>query len=450
MNNSKQEQGYALITVMLIITVFTVLGFTFTGMAFNSVKQTQKVEKTSQSVALAEMGVSYLDVAIQEIFKNTKIDIEGKVARQELITVPQVIDYMKSSLKDGIKDITPEQLDPNSSYSIVKDDDKIDIIAIGNLLKIRVYVTGTKVNPSSTEDTVSTLFVEMAINNLGDINIIKADDATAPEITFGQVTRPDVEVAAECTNPSSFANIGQSNGNNGNGNNGNTNNNIICADVIIDQPVGGIKTYTGQNDVNVEKVYSTVALNFSGNLNNRAGLEMYAISLQLDSNFNNPKEVVVETKHNLTIGSNVQNTNHTSFYVGGLIDINGHLDLEENSKVFIRGKRTANEISTNTMSKINGHLNIFNDSRMCVNGNLIVKNELNIPQQYGLIIKGKVYDYSSPAIEKEHSNIYYVTDSTDKDWLKSICGNTFDEASTLNSIEWGNLTNAVLNDVTYD
>ncbi|MDM5330828.1 hypothetical protein [Neobacillus sp. CF12] len=450
MNNSKQEQGYALITVMLIITVFTVLGFTFTAMAFNSVKQTQKVEKTSQSVALAEMGVSYLDVAIQDIFKNTKIEIEGKVARKELISVPQVIDYMKSSLKTGIKNITPEQIDPNSSYSIVKDDDKIDIIAIGNLLKIKVNVTGTKVNPSSTEDTVSTLFVEMAINNLGDINIIKADDATAPEITFGQVTRPDVAVAAECTNPLSFANIGQSNGNNGNGHNGNTNNNIICADVIIDQPVGGIKTYTGQNDVNVEKVYSTVGLNFTGNLNNRTGLEMYAISLQLGSNFINPKEVVVETKHNLTIGSNVQNTDHTSFYVGGLLNINGHLDLDKSSRVFIRGTRTPTEITNNARSTLNGHLNILSGSRMCVNGDLKVKNELTISEQYGLIIKGKVYDFSTPARVIEDANIYYVTEDTNKDWLETMCGNTFDEASTLNSIEWGNLTNAVINDVTYD
>jgi hypothetical protein len=420
-NNSKQEQGYALITVMLIITVFTILGFTFTGMAFNSVKQTQKVEKTSQSVALAEMGVSYLDVAIQDIFKNTKIDIEGKVARQELIAVPQVIEYMKTSLKAGIKNITPEQIDPNSSYSIVKDDDKIDIIAIGNLLKIRVNVTGTKVNPSSTEDTVSTLFVEMAINNLGDINIIKADDATAPEITFGQVTRPDVAVATECTNPLSFKNIGQSNGNNGNGNNGNTNNNIICADVIIDQPVGGIKTYTDQNDVNVEKVYSTVGLNFTGNLNNRSGLEMYAISLQLGSNFNNPKDVVVEAKHNFTIGSNVQGTDHTSFYVGGLLDINGHLDLDKSSRVFIRGTRTPTEISNNAMSKLNGHLNILSGSRMCINGDLKVKNDLTIPEQYGLIIKGKVYDFSTPARVIENDNIYYVTEATNNDWLKTVC-----------------------------
>ena len=450
MNNSKQEQGYALITVMLIITVFTVLGFTFTAMAFNSVKQTQKVEKTSQSVALAEMGVSFLDVAIQDIFKNTKIEIEGKVARHELISVPQVIDYMKTSLKAGIKNITPEQIEPNSSYSIVKDDDKIDIVAIGNLLKIRVNVRGIKVNPSSTEDTVSTLFVEMAINNLGDINLIKAEDATAPEITFGQVTRPDVAVAAECTNPLSFANIGQSNGNNGNGHNGNTNNNIICADVIIDQPVGGIKTYTGQNDVNVEKVYSTVGLNFTGNLNNRTGLEMYAISLQLGSNFINPKEVVVETKHNLTIGSNVQNTDHTSFYVGGLLNINGHLDLDKSSRVFIRGTRTPTEITNNARSTLNGHLNILSGSRMCVNGDLKVKNELTISEQYGLIIKGKVYDFSTPARVIEDANIYYVTEDTNKDWLETMCGNTFDEASTLNSIEWGNLTNAVINDVTYD
>lgn len=78
------------------------------------------------------------------------------------------------------------------------------------------------------------------------------------------------------------------------------------------------------------------------------------------------------------------------------------------------------------------------------------KNELTISEQYGLIIKGKVYDFSTPARVIEDANIYYVTEDTNKDWLETMCGNTFDEASTLNSIEWGNLTNAVINDVTYD
>ena len=65
----KNEQGYALVSVLLIVTVFTIIFLSFMGQAFSSVKQNQMAEKTTRSVAAAEMGISYYQVTIQKLFK---------------------------------------------------------------------------------------------------------------------------------------------------------------------------------------------------------------------------------------------------------------------------------------------------------------------------------------------------------------------------------------------
>src|SRR4051812_42312124 len=65
----KNEQGYALVTVLVIIVVFMIISLSFMGQAFSSVKQNQVVEKKSRSVAAAEMGISYYQVEIQKAFE---------------------------------------------------------------------------------------------------------------------------------------------------------------------------------------------------------------------------------------------------------------------------------------------------------------------------------------------------------------------------------------------
>jgi competence protein ComGC len=440
MNNVKHEQGYALVTVLVIVTVFTVLFLAFMGQAFNSVKQNQAVEKTSQSVALAEMGVSYYDVAIQDIFEKMKSEIKVKVESKELTTESAVIDYMKSSFKSSIKNITPPStIDENASFTIEKSDDKINVTPAQNQLKIEITVVGTK-----KEDSTK-LEVEMVINNLSDIHIVSTTANSAPEIIFGKVSKPDI-IDVNCNNPQSL-DVSKGNGNKGTGKNGNSDLNVICSDVYIDQPVIGTRTYTGNNNVDVSKIYSTISLDFPGNLNNIGSLQIYAKSLQMGSNFNNPTSVTVETKENFSIGSNVQNTNHVNFYVGGLLNINGQLDLNFNSNVFIRGTRTVEEIADKTISTVSKNLNIDSTSTMCVNGNLKVEGGLVIQTQDHLIIKGKVLDSFGTQIND--SKIKYVTESTNTEWLQQQCLNTFEIPSTSNSIEWGSLTNSMVNDVTY-
>ncbi|MED4203171.1 type II secretion system protein [Neobacillus mesonae] len=440
MDKMRNEQGYALLAVLIIITLFSILFLAFMGQALNSTKQNQVVEKSSQSVALAEMGVSYYDVAIQDSFTKLKDEIKGNVEKKNLNfkTIDEVIEYLRSHLQTNINNITPPLSSTIDNQAFFALDNNVNVTREGNRLKINLDVIGTKNNDPTK------LHVEMVINNLSEIKINST--STSPEISFGEVTRPDV-TDTDCINPTSLE-IAKDKGNQGNGQTGDTNLNIKCNDVIINQPnkSDGTRVYDGNNEVNVEKVYSTVGLVFTGNLNNREGLKIYANSLNTLQNFNNGKGLTIETKHNLKVGSNVQNTDHTNFYIGGLLDINGHLDLNLSSNVYIRGTRTSSEITNNIISSINGHLKTDSTSKMCVNGDIKIKDALDITPK-SLIIKGKVYDFNGKQVS--NANIEYVTDLTNKDWLKKQCKNTFDEPSTDNTIEWGNLSNSMVNDVIY-
>ena len=220
----------------------------------------------------------------------------------------------------------------------------------------------------------------MRINNLSTIAIITPSAGTPSEITYGTITSPTIS-NEKCKDISSFNDVTKDTSKKGN-NKGKT----ICPDVLINLPDNGTKTFTENNNIDVSKVYSTVDLKFTGNLNKTGSLELYAKSLDISKNFNNVNNLTIETKHNFKVGSNVQNTDRSNFYIGGILHINGHLDLNA-SKVLIRGTRTQSEKTNSVISKISGKLNINDSSQMCINGDLQVKDALTITKQNGLIYK---------------------------------------------------------------
>ncbi|MEH7493474.1 hypothetical protein, partial [Neobacillus niacini] len=119
----RNEQGYALVSVLLIVVVFSVLSLSFMGQAFSSVKQNQEVEKNTQSVAISEMGVSYYQVAIQNLFEQKKDEVALKVKNK--IYKPgdesQVLEFLRSSLETGIKNIPdPPNVEDEASFKLDK------------------------------------------------------------------------------------------------------------------------------------------------------------------------------------------------------------------------------------------------------------------------------------------------------------------------------------------
>ncbi len=62
----KNEKGMALLTVILMFTVFTILGLVVFNSITNNTKQINKTEETIQATDIAEMGVTFYKTAIQE------------------------------------------------------------------------------------------------------------------------------------------------------------------------------------------------------------------------------------------------------------------------------------------------------------------------------------------------------------------------------------------------
>lgn len=69
----KNEKGYALVTVLLTLTIFMVLALSFMGQSANSAKQNLAVEDKAKSTAMAEMGISYVELAVRNIYQE-KLD----------------------------------------------------------------------------------------------------------------------------------------------------------------------------------------------------------------------------------------------------------------------------------------------------------------------------------------------------------------------------------------
>ncbi len=56
----KYERGSSLITVLLVMTVFTIIGLSLLGLNLNTSKQVYKTGSDLQATNLAEMGVTHL------------------------------------------------------------------------------------------------------------------------------------------------------------------------------------------------------------------------------------------------------------------------------------------------------------------------------------------------------------------------------------------------------
>ncbi|QAA22886.1 type II secretion system protein [Sporolactobacillus terrae] len=69
----KKESGYALVIVLLVITVFSVLGLTVMSISFNHSKQFSKEKAQTQALNAAEMGLKAYDYEIKNILKRTDI-----------------------------------------------------------------------------------------------------------------------------------------------------------------------------------------------------------------------------------------------------------------------------------------------------------------------------------------------------------------------------------------
>ncbi len=395
----KDEQGYALVTVLGIIVVFMIISLSFMGQAFSSVKQNQVVEKKSRSVAAAEMGISYYQVEIQKTFESKQQFVSDYIrANKSLIpnfkreaTKKMAIELQNSTIT------TP----PNVPYYMQNFVVNADPNASSNIINISVNVVGT----DNKND--STLFAKMSINFDSIINQASVEQINETVLP----TFDNINLTSGCTT-------------------------LDCNNVFIT----GNGNFSGNNNLkDNQTIYTTGYLNLdgNGNENNITNLKIHAEgAVTINKNMNSAANVTIETKDQANFMQNVKISGTSKILVNKTLYVNQNLELAQNSFVYVGG--TGTPTGTNDkVATIDNNLNILSSSKMCVKGNLSAKS-ISVDSTSKLYVQGKVWENG---VEKFN---YSVTSNED---FINKCGS---QVPVDFKIKWGDNVNTVINNVDYN
>lgn len=393
----KDENGYALITVLLIIAVFMTLFLSFIGLTFSSVKQNQLVEKNSQSMALAEMGVSYYKTAVQNIYEanqqainntikaNVDYDLTHGGIKSSEEYAKQAVALMRSSIQQNLMNESGKIFIEGKSDVFFKLNDK-NIYDPTDNNALLLKISGTEKDKSSTLSTKMTL--APIISGLNGNGGSTSGSYVLPN--FVSIAKPSPP--NNCQNPSSLT--------------------VSCSEILVD----GSKTYSENvNGINNKTVFSTNGLTMSGNANKMENMKIHSENtFTVGKNMNNLSGTLLETKGDAVFGGQLR-ADSSKLIIKGNLSVDDHFTLASNSFSYIGGN-----------AFITKHLTIYAGSKMCVAGNLTA-SQLNIGGV--LVVKGTKNGVK--------------TNISDQEFLQK-CGTS----TTPNfSVEWGE---TLLNDVNYE
>ncbi|MGG3912772.1 hypothetical protein [Rossellomorea vietnamensis] len=362
MKHNKNEEGYALVTVLLIIVVFMVISLSFMGQSFNSVKQNKVVEKNYQSVALAEMGISFFQRAVRNAYLSNQeqvvnqvnqmraTDRRNKVEKSQEYYNELVVPLMKQAIQNSLESEqkTLKIEDRDDTFYSIKD------VNISSREK-DVYITFSSLGKQ--EDENSTLSAAMTIS-VNDMGLTDGDGGGSdPSITFSlpdfnQIKEP-AGLAGKCKNPPVIYDS--------------------CSEIFI---AGSGSFSQNHNQLDDKLLYAKGALVLGGNANNMSNTKIHSDgSMSIGKNMNGAKNVFIEVKGAVSLGGQLR-MDYSTVHVGGSMSLDGHLDMENQSFMYVGGS-----------ADISKHLSISHDSKMCVAGNLHA-SQLNIDGE--LYVKGSI------------------------------------------------------------
>jgi len=395
MKNIKNEQGYALVTVLLVIVVFMIISLSFMGQAFSSVKQNQVVEKKSRSVAAAEMGISYYQVEIQKTFESKQQYVSDYIKENSSL----IPDFKKEAAKEMAKVLqnTPIVTPNNAPY---------------NMKNFEVHPSSYKINLNfdvvGTDDKKeTTLFAKMSIDLDSIINQATVDEANNNQLP----TFDTIKLTSGC-------------------------NTLDCDNVYID----GNGNFSGNNNIkDNQTIFTTGSLNLdgNGNENNKTNVKIHADgAITIHKNMNSAANVIIETKDHAKFLQNVKISGTSKILVNKSLYVNQHLELANNSFVYVGGIDSPTYNNVKIAAKIDNNLDILSSSKMCVNGNLSAKN-ISVDSNSKLYALGQVWENG---VKKSNYTVNLDT------FIKE-CGTKIPPEF---SIKWGDSVNTVINDVEYN
>ncbi|MCQ6273509.1 hypothetical protein JMM81_00785 [Bacillus sp. V3B] len=387
----KDNRGYALVTVLLIITIFMMLALSFIGQSANSIKQNKMVEKNSQSVALAEMGITYYQHAIENAYSDVKKNIteliEGDINNNQ-VKPEGYLETAKSNFITAIENIAKKKYptdDPLHTFFQIENLD-IDTSGENGNIQIKFSSVGGK-NQEKTK-----------LSAIMDFTLTKVTLNQEEEEESGDNLLPDFNEVKQLENICNYPQNDYSD----------------CKTIVLDGTTPlDLGNGNNHNNMNTQIIYSTGALEFDGNnVNNMDNMKVHAEGkIDIHQNMQNVTSSIIETKGAIDIGNHLD-LEGSRLLVGGDLTIGQHLTLTSHSNkgsfVYIEGNAT-----------IDNQLTINNNSTMCVGGILKIGNTV---QTYELGLPNGIYT-------KDHPD------------FNDTCGSV---ASTILELDWGEMSPPII------
>lgn len=335
-NQPTNESGYALVTVLLIIVVFMVISLSFMGQSFNSVKQNKTVETDYQSVALAEMGVEYLEAEVKNVLEVNRSEIVRSILQEvekERRGDPRK-DYSQVAVEQ-LKIVIDKELD--QSRNMLIDNSRPDVffevtrsssLPDGGVLTIPYTSNGVKEGHTSqlTGEIIVPIVFKSVISTEGEL-----------EPRFNKIIRPE-EGPGVCVNPYTIPDD--------------------CEQLLLTKDMKyskGVK--------NLELIYTDkgVVLTIDEVMNHAKRMSIHAEGIvKFNKNMKHINNLTMEVNGKLEFDDHL-NVTDSSIYIKGPLTIDKHLSLSGNSILYVLGDLD-----------LNGKLDVASDSKVCVRGNLSV------------------------------------------------------------------------------
>ncbi|NMD70528.1 type II secretion system protein [Bacillus sp. DNRA2] len=385
----KNNQGYALLTVLLTITVFGVLSIALISNSFSSTKQNAMAEKKSQSIELAEMGAKYFEYAVKnaanDLIQSVRTEIEteqrttGDVANPKEHFTERSIEILIEKLDDEINTVTvPMKNKTNASFTI----DQISFVK--SETGDELIVTSKSIGNNNGKTSEITASVTISFANF--ITMVQGANQTPsptllvdlpPELT---ITFPS-NIINGCTFTNEFDYSSKS-----------------CRDPR------DIITGSNFNELKFnESIVKLKSMDVNGNMN----FPISKSTIYVENNVDFKKSVRF-TGSNLYVGGDINFSmsdgltieNQSNLYVNGFADFNKVVDIKGNSNIYVGNADFKKNTSINNSFlyvkgnpsedvKVTFHetLNITNNSRVYVTDDTYLKKGFTLNQSI-LHIKG--------------------------------------------------------------
>jgi hypothetical protein len=383
------------------------------GQAFSSVKQNQQTEKTTRTIAAAEMGISYYQVAIQEYYESKQSVVNSHVSA--IMSQPNAAttkDFKRESTLKMAEELQkmipigttipaiPVDGHPNAKFTIKNFVAAADPTTTG----VNAYKINISFNIVGTEDGKdTTLLAEMFIDLDSILNLPTTNDPNYYFLpNYNNINDPKV---TPCNDLSS------------------------CKPVYITDPAKS--TIDGNNLLSDNLViYSKEGLTFTGqgNENNNNNIKIHAEKdILVGQNMISQTKMTIETNGNATFQQNLKIDTDSTLLAKQNLRVNQQLDISKQSFVYVGENAYINKL-------------FISSNKMCVNGNLYIDSSKSGDTVDNLIVKGKIYILESGVYKEIPGG------NVNSDTFKTKCGTYVPPQFQIN---WGDKVTPVISDVAY-